>query len=236
MRFYSEDKLLFGNLHLPRENAPCIVTLHGLESSKDGYKWPIIAKKLYEKGYACLRFSFRGCGEGEEKSEGSFEDTNLTERIKDYKAALKFLENCKVDVNRIGIIGSSFGGMVALASQIERIRALAIISTPYKIPEEIFEEENGFLVLPSRRRLKKSFLEDLRKYDLLEMVRNAPPLLIIHGGKDEIVPVEQAYKLYEHAREPKRLEIFENADHAFTEPKNLDKAIELILEWFEKFL
>ena len=41
--FSSENQRVFGNLHLPHVKAPCIITLHGLESSKDSGKWPAIA-------------------------------------------------------------------------------------------------------------------------------------------------------------------------------------------------
>jgi len=34
------------------------------------------ASTLFDEGYAYLRFSFRGYGEGLEKSEGEFEDFN----------------------------------------------------------------------------------------------------------------------------------------------------------------
>lgn len=222
--FSSENQRVFGNLHLPHVKAPCIITLHGLESSKDSGKWPTIALRLYDEGYACLRFNFRGCGKRPEKSEGEFWDVNLTGRIKDYASALQFLQDTgKVDMGRLGVIGSSFGGMVAVAAQDKRIKAMVTLSTPIKM-------------LRSGRRLKKSFYEDLQKHDLLKAVRNAPPILILHGSTDEIVPLEHSQKLYEAAAEPKRLEIIEGADHAFSQSEHLNKVIDLSLGWFKKYL
>jgi len=126
--------------------AACILTLHGLESSKDSGKWPIVALRLYDEGYACLRFNFRGCGEGPEKSEGKIEDTSLTGRIKDYLAALQFLQDTgRVDMDRLGIIGSSFGGMVAIAAQEKkRIKAMVTLSSLYMIPLSRPSKEGGF--------------------------------------------------------------------------------------------
>ena len=222
--FYSENQKLFGNVHLPYQNAPCIITLHGLESSKDSGKWPIIAARLTDEGYACLRFNFRGCGSGPEKSEGEFEDVRLTGRIRDYKAALQFLHDTgTVDMRRLGVIGSSFGGMVAVAAQDERIKAMVCLSTPYELPS-------------GGRRFNKKFYDDLRNYDLLEAIRNAPPLLILHGSADEVVSSTHAHKLYEAALEPKRLEIIEGADHVFSQREHLQKVIDLSLEWFKKYL
>ncbi|MFH1328766.1 MAG: alpha/beta fold hydrolase [Candidatus Bathyarchaeota archaeon] len=238
MSFYSEGKRIFGNLHCPYENAPCIVTLHGLESSKDEGKWPFIASKLCENGYACLRFSFQGCGVGNERSEGNFEDVTLTRRLSDYTAALRFLEDSKrVDTNRVGVIGSSFGGMVAIAQDIT-LKAMVTLATPYKIlryeKPAIPKKKDGYYILPSGRKIKGSFYEDLRNYDLLQAIKHASPILIVHGSSDKIVPIEHAYKMYEAASEPKRIEKIENADHIFA--SGLEKIIELSLHWFEKYL
>ena len=237
--FYSEGEKIFGNLHLPPKKAPCIITLHGLESSKDSDKWTTIAFRLSQEGYACLRFSFRGCGDGRERSEGNFEDISLTGRIKDYKSALQFLEDTgKVDMTRIGVIGSSFGGMIAIDAQEKKIRAITTLAAPYKIPRydkpQIPKDEGAYYVLPSGKRFKKSFYEDLKKYDLLKSIKNAPPIQIIHGSSDEIVPLEHAYKLFEAAPEPRRIQIIENANHTFS--TGLDKVIELSLDWFKKYL
>jgi fermentation-respiration switch protein FrsA (DUF1100 family) len=239
--FYCHGRRIFGNLHLPYKGAPCIIALHGLESDKDSGKWPIIASRLCREGYACLRFNFRGCGNEPEKSEGLFEETCLTDRIEDYRAAIKFLwESGKVDVDRLGVIGSSFGGMVAVAAQDERIKAMVVMATRYRIPvlgEPKFSRELGtYYELPSGRRLKEKFFKDLEKYDLLNAVKKAPPILIIHGSMDEIVPVEHASKLYEAAPEPKRLEIIDGGDHTFSGAEHLNRVINLSLEWFNKYL
>ena len=239
--FYAEGKRLYGNLHLPaNKNPPCIIALHGLESSKDSGKWPILASSFCEAGFACLRFSFRGCGEGTEKSEGDFEDTSLMDRIKDYEAALRFLEEtCKVDMGRLGIVGSSFGGMVAIAAQNKKIKSMVTLATPYTLSRPIkppLKIEEGYCVLSSGRRLKEKFFVDLQKHDLLKAVKDAPPILIIHGSKDELVPVDHAYRLYESAKKPKELKIIEGANHTFSQAKDLDKIIKLSLKWFKKYL
>jgi len=237
--FYSEGRKLLGNLHIPFKGAPCITLLHGLEGHKDSDKWITVASRLSMEGYASLRFNFRGCGEGSEKSEGSFEDTNLTARIRDYKAALDFLESSgKVCIKKLGAIGSSFGGMVAIAAQETRIKALVTLATPYRISRNskiINQSKDGeYYVLPSGRKLKKSFFDDLEKYNMLELIKKTPPILIIHGKSDDIVPVEHAYKLYKSAAEPKKLEIIENADHTFSTA--LERVMNLSLQWFRRCL
>lgn len=241
VEFYVNCWKLCGNLHLPYIGAPCIVALHGLESDKDSGKWPLIASRLSSEGFACLRFNFRGCGEGLDKSDGLFEDTCLTSRIEDYRAALRFIQECgKVDAERIGVVGSSFGGMVAIAARDKRVKAIAAISTPYKISglgePHLAPGGDIYYVLPSGRKLKAKFYEDLEKYDLLDAVKEAPPIIIIHGSVDELIPVEHALKLYEAVSGPKRIEIIEGADHRFTGTDHLNRAINLVIEWFREHL
>lgn len=233
---------MLGNLHLPQKGAPCIMMSHGFESSKDGDKWLVLSSRFYDAGFASLRFSYRGCGEGEEKSQGKFEDTTLTGRLSDYKAAIDFLYQARIDMTRLGVIGSSFGGMVALAARDDRIRAIVTLATPFSFPslselEPRRSQDKGYIELGSGKRLKKGFFDDLTKYSIGDEIKRIHcPLLIIHGTSDEVVPVEQAYELYRYANKPKRLEIIDGANHAFNKPEHLERVINLSLEWFKRYL
>lgn len=233
---------MFGNLHLPQEGAPGVLMSHGLESSKDGDKWLVLSPRLYDAGFASLRFSYRGCGEGEEKSQGEFEDTTLTGRVSDYKAAIDFLYQARINNTRLGVIGSSFGGTVALAARDDRIRAIVTLATPFSFPslselELRHSQDEGYIELGSGSRLKMGFFEDLTKYSIGDEIKRIHcPLLIIHGTLDDTVPVEQAYELYKYANQPKRLEIIDGANHVFDKPEHLERIINLSLEWFNQYL
>ena len=242
MEIYSQGQKMFANLCLHGEGAPCVIMSHGFESSKDGNKWLVLAPQLYDAGFASLRFSYRGCGEGENKSEGDFEDTTLTGRISDYRAAIDFLQRTKIDTTRLGVIGSSLGGMVTLAARDKRIRAMVTLATPSHIPSQNGKElkrakDKGYFELDSGRRVRIGFYGDLLRYNICDEVKRIHcPLLIIHGSQDEIVPVEDAHTLYSHANEPKRLEVIEKANHVFDNPEHLDTVVSLSLEWFKDYL
>ena len=52
---------------------------------------------------------------------------------------------------------------------------------------------------------------------MLQIGRLAPrPLLVVHGGADQGVPLRDARALYERAGEPKELRVHPEADHDFT--------------------
>jgi dipeptidyl aminopeptidase/acylaminoacyl peptidase len=241
VKFYSQGHLIVADLGVPHKGAPCIIVSHGLESSKDGTKWRALAPRLYEAGFACLRFNYRGCGEGQERSSGEFEDTTLSGRIADYRAAIDFIETTGVDANRLGAVGSSFGGMVVLAAKEARIKAVVCLATPAKLQVSRGEhprmQSQEFFELPSGKRLKTEFFQDMRQYDVLKAVGDLTcPILIVHGTADEIVPAGDAQDLYASVREPKRLVIIEGGNHHLDGPGHLERVIGLTVDWFRQYL
>ena len=80
---------------------------------------------LSEFGYVTLRFDMRGCG----KSEGEFGRVICLEQVEDLGNALAFLaKHPAVDPDRIGAIGSSFGGAVAVYAGGTNPRVAAVVS------------------------------------------------------------------------------------------------------------
>ncbi len=54
----------------------------------------------------------------------------------------------------------------------------------------------------AEREVGPKFFEDARKQDVLAAVGAvSAPVLILHGGRDEVVPVEEAYALQDRLRE-----------------------------------
>ena len=52
------------------------------------------------------------------------------------------------------------------------------------------------------------------KYDSLSRIGQvSAPVLVIHGDRDEIIPLSQAQKLYDATQTPKQLYIIPGADH-----------------------
>ena len=238
VRFYSEGQAILGNLSLPCKGAPGIIMSHGFESSKDGTKWLALAPRFYEAGFACLRFNYRGCGRGQERSEGQFEDTTLNGRIKDYTAAINFIETTEIDGKRLGAVGSSFGGMVALAARDSRIKATVTLAAPVKFQTPTREQlSREFLELPSGKRLRTGIFRDVQQYDICQAIgKIGCPVLIIHGSTDEIVPVKDARDLYQSAKEPKRLVIIKGGSHDLNKPEHLEQIMNLSLDWFKQYL
>ncbi len=109
----------------PRERRAAFLVLHGFggNSNSAGVLQP--TRVLSEFGYVTLRFDMRGCG----KSEGEFGRVICLEQVEDLGNALSFLAgHAAVDPDRIGVIGSSFGGAVAVYAGGINPRVAAVIS------------------------------------------------------------------------------------------------------------
>jgi len=240
--FSSQNLTLRGNLNIPFEGAPCVILSHGLEGSKDSIKWKFLANRLHDLGLAALRFNYRGCGEGEEKSDGNFADSGVSGRVKDFQAALDFVQNQAVDKNRLGAIGSSLGGTVVIASEDSRLKAMVALATPYSfktLTGEGLEEHDPdeLSSLPSGKRVKIDFLSELKRLDMQKHVKRMNcPLLVIHGSADETVDVGDAHSLYAAAGEPKMLKIINGAGHRFDDPAHLKQVALLACGWLKQYL
>ena len=127
--FPSAGLKLSGVVHVPDglrpgERRAAFLVLHGFGSNKTSSNTMQPTKVLNELGYVVLRFDMRGCGE----SEGEFGHVICLEQVEDTRSALSFLaKHPAVDPARIGVIGSSFGGAVAVyaGGVDERVAAVA---------------------------------------------------------------------------------------------------------------
>ena len=107
------------------ERRAAFLVLHGFGSNSDSTNVLQPTRVLNDFGYVTLRFDMRGCG----KSEGEFGRVICLEQVEDLGNALAFLAtHPAVDPERIGAIGSSFGGAVAVYAGGTNPRLAAVIS------------------------------------------------------------------------------------------------------------
>jgi fermentation-respiration switch protein FrsA (DUF1100 family) len=96
-------------------------------------------------------------------------------------------------------------------SLIDHFRSIGLIKDP-NFPPSVEEWLKGF-----------SEVSPIRWVDKI----TPRPLLLLHGDKDDIVPLENAHRLYQQAGEPKELIVLPGAGHRLRlEPKALDIALD----------
>jgi len=230
IRTISEGKNIYGILHLPRNpRPPCVICSHGLFSSKDGEKFVEIGETLSGQGIAVIRYDHQGCGE----SEGDLSATTATSRLKDLEAMVDLALHHLLLGNRLGLLGSSMGGFISIfkAAVDPRVKALVLWATPALLEggKEIIQSEEGV-------RLQDSFYDDAKGYDASKAIQGVRNCLLLHGETDELVPLLHAETLYKSAHPPTRLEVFPGGDHRFTDPQHRRRAIQMSLEWFQRYL
>jgi pimeloyl-ACP methyl ester carboxylesterase len=235
---------LVGILHEPdrSEAASAVILCHGMESNKESAKLVAMSRELAAKGILALRFDFSGSGE----SEGKFEEMTYSGEVEDLRAAYEVV--MKYRPKKIGVLGSSMGGTVALlfAAEEQNVAALVTIAAPVH-PERFSERlstpedteqwrAQGFIEYHGRR-LNVSLLHDLEVLDVPKAARKIScPVLVIHGDKDDIVPVEEGHELFAELAAPKRLCIIEGSGHRLTEPAHLQKALAESIDWLTQNL
>lgn len=222
---------------------PIIVLCHGFSTSKDGNTYIRLEKILNSNGISIFRFDLFGHGE----SEGIFEELTITEAVDDVLKAIRFLKES--GFRKIGLVGSSFGGMASILAASERddLYILALKSPVSDYPSLFNLREKsemdswkqaGFINFTSidgnKLKLNYSFFEEAMKtngYESASKIKS--PTLIVHGDNDETVPVEQSKKaacLIENCR----LEVIRGADHTYSNPSHFEMMLDLISEFIIK--
>ena len=243
IRLKSGGLTLAGEVYFPRGGKPCpaLCICHGIPNvaynpADRGYA--TLAGRFCAAGFVTLLFNFRGAG----KSEGNLDLLGWTE---DLTAALDFL-HCldRVDRPRLGLLGFSGGAAVGVyvAAHDARVSLLAACACPADFS---FAEDGTSLAARIQRfrdigairdrDFPPSIEEWRRGFETVLPIRwidkIAPrPLLLVHGGADETVPVRQAHELYHKAGEPKTLAIIPGAGHKL---RLEEAAMTAVLDWLK---
>ena len=236
---------LAGQLYLPGGNNsppyPAVCICHGIPSGNAGPDdpgYPALAERFVGRGFMVAVFNFRGCG----LSGGNFDLRGWT---RDLKAVIDYLCSLgEVDRSRLSLLGFSGGAAVSVcvAAQDKRVTAVAACACPAKFTTiadldrlsatveyfrgiGIIRDEN-FPLNPDE------WLDGLRQVNPLRYIaRIAPrPLLLVHGSEDDLVNVADATRLYQQAREPKKLVIIEGAGHRL---RRDERAMREVIRWLE---
>jgi len=221
----SSGDLITGDLRFTDDGLikPLLVICHGFTAHKDWGPFPYFGKRLASLGFASIVFNFSHNGIGENFKKfteyDKFSRNTIGKELEDLRALLDAVERGGVgagvvDRTRIGLVGHSRGGGVAMlhASLDKRVRAVSAWSTvatffrytPHQ--REIWVRE-GYLPVTIRSMQTKlrygiEMLRDLEanreKYDLVSSVQKINvPLLLVHGEADVSVKPAEAEKLFE---------------------------------------
>lgn len=240
-----DDLTISGQLYLPgrgdRTPYPTVCVCHGIpaKSPAPGDRgYPLLAEKICRQGFAVFIFNFRGTG----ASGGNLDILGWT---RDLKAAIDYLYALpEVDRSRLSLLGFSGGAAVSVyvASQDKRVSSIVTCACPAEFTLLINSDEPQSIIDRFRsigtirdEGFPQSTEEWFSGFRLVSPIRYiagiAPrPLLLVHGSKDEVVEVSQAYKLYDSAGEPKQIIIVDGAEHRL---RQNDRTMAIVMDWLK---
>lgn len=215
-----------------------IIFIHGFTSNKNTTNFVKLVKILSQHKIPSFRFDLFGHGE----SGGKIEEITVSEAVDDVLSAIKSAK--KLGFNNIGLVGSSFGGLASIvASSLFKEVKFLVLKSPVvnllekeiltKSEKEINDwKQKGFryYYTSEGRKLKInfSFFEDAGRYDGYQIAKKINiPILIVHGDKDQTVPVSQSIK-FSKITPNSQLVLIKNADHRYTNKRHAKKMIDTI--------
>ena len=213
---------------------PYVVFLHGFMSDLEGQKPRRILKFCNSKKIGFLAMEYSGHG----KSSGKFTKGNISKWTNEARISIKKI----VKKNKFILVGSSMGswislnqfkffnnqilGFLGIGSAPEFLENLMWKKFNNKMKNEIkkngiYNLKNGNYEYPITYQL----IKDGRKNKILnKKIKNKIYVTMIHGKKDEVVPVsysKKVLKVFKNAN--KKLLIIKNGDHSLSSKRNLGK-------------
>ena len=224
------------------DDSPIIVVVHGSGGNRadPAERMLGIARDLVSYGYNVLMFDMRGHGEseGEHISAGLYENNDLL-------GAIDYIRDRGTE-NKIGVLGFSMGAAVCLMAAPESEEMDAVVADSayadiVSIIESEFAERSDLprFFIPIILFMTRTIYDiDFTAIKLEEAVKEmSAPVFIIHGGQDEMVPVQHAYRLKEASQNPdSRLWIVPEALHANSYLVRPTEYKEQVISFFDEAL
>lgn len=168
------------------------------------------ARVFIDAGYGLLLPEYRGYGgnPGRPTEEGLYADA---------RAALDWLAGRGVAGDDLVLYGESLGSGVAVQMATERRAAALVLEAPYTSIPDVGATRYPWA--PVR------FLT-LDRFDSLAKIKTVEaPLLVVHGGDDQVVPFRLGQRLFDAAREPKQAHFLPLGGHGDLYTRGAGEAI-----------
>lgn len=224
-----------GNIGAPARSARALViVVHGFKGFKDWGFFPWLAEYLCDEGFAVCRFNMSRSGIG--RNPDTFDRLDLfagdtySIQIADLLSAVVHAQTRFPSLPTF-LLGHSRGGGVALlaARDVPRLHGLITWSAIARTDrwDQATKKKwrsDGYMDFENQRtkqmmRVSTAILEDYesnrRRLDIINATEKLRvPLLVVHGGRDESVPVEEARTIAARSRDASLL-ILGEASHTY---------------------
>lgn len=235
----SDDRPIVYDHYIPaKPNNKLVIFCHGFKGFKDWGHFPYFCMELSNHGYEVYAINFSKNGTTVENPDvfadlEAFSENTFTQEKKDLQEFIEFaVKDSKNEHPGIFLVGHSRGGSIVLLVTAENKMvkgavcwaAVADLKKRWEIYDVDTWRKVGVIYVPNSRTgqkmpVKFSAYEDcLKNEDKINVLDHAKkinvPVLLIHGGKDETVPLKEAISI-DQSNPKIELMIFPDAGHTF---------------------
>lgn len=225
------------------DKCPMVILMHGIFSSKNIVPIPALARSLAKEGISSICFDFGGHW----KSEGQMQQMTVGKEIEDALAMWEYAKSLPY-VSKIGLLGHSQGGVVAsmtagiLASRGESPAALVLVAPGSVVQDacrngRFFGAEFNPADPPEYvkcfgiMKLGREYILTTQELDIYGTAQAyTGPVRLIHGSKDNIVPLSCSEKFVEAYAQESELIVVEGENHMIT--RRLRKVVAHAVSFF----
>jgi dipeptidyl aminopeptidase/acylaminoacyl peptidase len=216
----------------PSTNLPLIVMPHGGPIARDTWSYFFLREFLVSRGYAVLQMNFRGSsGYGDDWFFAAHQDWGGLTYDDVVDGARWAIQRGIADPKRLGIVGWSFGGYIALLGAQRNADLFRCAVDIAGVSDLNLLIDEGHNYLNSRVR-ETQIGSDKVKLKLNSPLQHAAdfnvPLLMLHGDMDAQVPFEQSEEMdraLTRAGKPHQFIRIPDGDHQFSAVK--DRIVQL---------
>jgi dienelactone hydrolase len=242
VRIPTKDGLILKGMFFPVKNPKgTIIALHGRNSYACENLPPL--EYLIHAGYQVLIYNARVWNYYSNPKEYV---GDVRKDIDDVGCAIDYLKTrCDVNKGKIGVFGGSYGASKAIISGskytdlkvVVSDAAMAYIGDIYGMQRDDVWKAwmKKYLNIPEGQNFSK---DDYNSIDYTSAIKDIHvPILILHGLKDDVVPVGLANLLFENANDPKEIYFMPNSGHVnwfLTQDKAEYQST--VLNFLEKYL
>ncbi|MCG1037432.1 prolyl oligopeptidase family serine peptidase [Polaribacter sargassicola] len=254
-----EMDIYYPNADKIKKNNPWMLHVHG-GGWRGGDRYKVFRKSfvgtlksLLEEGVVCVTIEYR-------RTRGK---STAYDAVVDAKDAAKFLlknaEKYKLDTKEYGIWGGSAGGHLSLVTALSKnsdfkgdietakfsLNFKCVVSyfpatsllNPELVPGSLFEKQDSYdRILGDSLKNKPKLAKLLSPTELLK--KNSPPILLLHGDKDIVLPLINSTYMVEVAKKKKanvELLVIKNAGHSFS-GSNISPSMEDLNQYATNFI
>ncbi|MEO6054292.1 MAG: alpha/beta hydrolase [Chthoniobacterales bacterium] len=190
----------------PPQGYPLIICFHGGAWIIGNKHWDLVLRNLTNYGYAITSVDYRLSREARYPAQ-LVDARNATHWL------LQNASSLHLDPNRIGVSGASAGGHIALLLAFTQNQKLANTSplpkTAIKAVCALYPVTDLISIVPPQKRndpgnviskllgapISQRLMLAMQGSPMTYVSKNNPPVMLIHGDKDMIVPISQSENL-----------------------------------------